>query len=143
MAILSISSSVLASFRLENTTLTRLSIRPDRSMAARVLANVGDAGTAAILYGPIVLAGCLHGLSPAELNNHNTAPGGPPSAVPLLSIDRDNLAASIVPAGKPLEFRARAKDADVVLAPLYCLFGKRYAVYWKLAPKERANSPLR
>ena len=47
-SILSISSSVSASFRLENTTLTRLSSRPDRSRATIVFSKVGLSGFPAI-----------------------------------------------------------------------------------------------
>jgi hypothetical protein len=102
-------------------------------MGLHLEALPGDKNVAAILYGPLVLAGCLGDLSPKELHEHNTAPGGPPAAVPLLSIDRGNPAASIKPSDRPLEFRARAKDADVTLVPFYSLVGKRYAVYWKIA----------
>ena len=47
-SILSISSSVLASLRFENTTFTRLSSRPDRSKATIVLSKVGLPGFAVI-----------------------------------------------------------------------------------------------
>ena len=111
----------------------RLSL--ETPMRLHLEAMPDDKNTVAILYGPIVLAGCLGDLSAKELQNHNTAPSDPPAAVPALSIDRDNLATSIKPSDKPLEFRVRAKDADITLVPFYCLFGKRYAVYWKTVPK--------
>ena len=96
-----------------------------------------DKNTAAILYGPIVLAGCLGDLSPEELHNHNhgagrSAGGGSAPFASTATIWRP----AIKPSDKPLEFRVRTKDADVTLVPFYSLFGKRYAVYWKLTPKE-------
>ncbi len=119
----------------------RLSLQMPMSLHLETLP--GDESTAAVLYGPIVLAGCLGDLSPQKLHNHNTAPDGPPAAVPSLSLDRDNLAASIVPAGRPLEFRVKAHNADVALVPFYSLVGKRYAVYWKLTTQRRTGSPAR
>jgi DUF1680 family protein len=113
----------------------RLSL--ETPMSLRLEAMPDDKNTVAILYGPIVLAGCLGDLSAKEIQNHNTAPSDPPAAVPALSIDRDNLAASIKPSDKPLQFHVRAKDADVMLVPFYSLFGKRYAVYWKLTSNEK------
>jgi hypothetical protein len=104
-------------------------------MSLRLEAMPDDKNTVAVLYGPIVLAGCLADLSPKELQDHNPAPSGPPSAVPVLSVDRNNPAASIGPSGRPLEFLAKTKGNGVRLVPFYSLFGKRYAVYWKITPK--------
>ena len=112
-------------------------------MSLHLQAMPDDKNTVAVLYGPLVLAGCLGDLSPQELHNHNSAPNGPPSAVPALSLDGTDLAASIKPAGKPLEFRARTKDADVTLVPFNSLFGKCYAVYWKIAPKKTKKQESR
>jgi hypothetical protein len=116
----------------------RLSLQTPMSLHLETLP--GDQNTAAILYGPIVLAGRLGDLSPKELQNHNTAPDGPPATVPPLSLDRDNLAASIVPTDKPLEFRVKTNTADVALTPFYSLIGKRYAVYWKLSAQRETDS---
>lgn len=47
------------------------------------------------------------------------------------------LPASIKPSDKRLEFRVRAKDAEMTLAPFNSFLAKRYAVYWKLTPNEK------
>jgi uncharacterized protein len=117
----------------------RLTIETPMSLRLELMPD--DKNTAAILFGPIVLAGCLGDLSQRDIHSHSTAPDGPPSPVPVLSIDRDHLAASIRPSGKPLEFRVRTKDADITLVPLNSVFGKRYAVYWKTAsPSKKPES---
>ena len=104
-------------------------------MSLRLEAMPDDKNTLAILYGPIVLAGCLGDLSAKELQNHNTAPSDPPAAVPALLIDRDNLAASIKPSGKPLEFRVRAKDAELRSCRFIPLSGSVMPYTGKLYPR--------
>ncbi|MCX6571259.1 MAG: glycoside hydrolase family 127 protein [Candidatus Aminicenantes bacterium] len=101
---------------------------------------------AAILYGPIVLAGALggaEGLSEDKVYG-KYGPEGDPVAVPKFDV-KDNvpLEAWIKPvAGKPLTFRTEGagKPNDVTLVPFYKLFGERYAIYWQLAePPRRAR----
>jgi uncharacterized protein len=91
---------------------------------------------AAILYGPLVLAGRLGPLTPAEAHNHNAASGGLRSSVPWFAVEDENLAAWIKPiAGQPLEFRTEDQATNVSLAPLCSLFGEHYAVYWTFLKK--------
>jgi hypothetical protein len=62
-------------------------------------------------------------------------PSGEPSPVPQLSGDRSRLDSWIKPvAGKNLTFRTAGagRPNDVTLVPFYRLFGRRYAVYWKM-----------
>jgi uncharacterized protein len=92
-----------------------------------------DKGVAAIMYGPLVLAGRFGELNQAELNNHDRAPGGQPVAVPKLVAKGQDLTAWIKPVpGKPLEFRTQGQKSDVTLVPLNSIFKQRYAVYWKI-----------
>jgi hypothetical protein len=92
-----------------------------------------DPDLAALLYGPLVLAGRLGELSAQERHNHNPFPGGLPSPVPEFVTDTDDLAAWIRPVtGKGLEFRTQGQETNVTLLPLCLLFGQRYAVYWSI-----------
>jgi DUF1680 family protein len=98
---------------------------------------------AAILYGPIVLAGELggaEGLTEDKVYG-KYGPEGDPVPVPTFEGKNDSpLADWIRPvAGKPLTFETvgAGKPKDVTLVPFYKLFGQRYAVYWELARPER------
>jgi DUF1680 family protein len=101
---------------------------------------------AAILYGPIVLAGALggaEGLSEDKVYG-KYGPEGEPVAVSKFDIkDNAPLESWIKPvAGKPLTFRTEGagKPNDVTLVPFYKLFGERYAIYWQVAePPHRAR----
>jgi DUF1680 family protein len=97
---------------------------------------------AAIMYGPLVLAGELgtEGLDPrtvyAEsqgvLRNVQVEPG------PSLTTDAGDLEARIKPVpGEPLKFRTVGAGApkEVTLVPFHKLFGQRYAIYWRIQPK--------
>ena len=95
-----------------------------------------DPDTVAIMYGPLVLAGDLgsEGLN-ADTIYGPMGPSGEPSPVPQLSGDRSRLDSWIKPvAGKNLTFRTAGagRPNDVTLVPFYRLFGRRYAVYWKM-----------
>jgi hypothetical protein len=101
---------------------------------------------AAVLYGPIVLAGALggaEGLTEDKVYG-KYGPEGEPAAVPKFDIkDNAPLEGWIKPiAGKPLTFRTEGagKPNDVTLVPFYKLFGERYAIYWQVAePAHRAR----
>jgi len=100
-----------------------------------------DQNLAAILYGPVVLAGELgtDGLDPRRLySDDKFLHGGfPPIAVPELAADRLALDKWIQPVSakdQPLTFRTAGagRPADVTLSPFYRLFNQRYNVYWRL-----------
>jgi hypothetical protein len=105
---------------------------------------------AAVLYGPIVLAGTLggaEGLTEDKVYG-KYGPEGEPVAVPTFDVkDNAPLEAWIKPvAGKPLTFRTEGagKPNDVTLVPFYKLFGERYAIYWQFpAPggQRRSGNP--
>jgi len=98
---------------------------------------------AAILYGPIVLAGELGGAAALTEDKvyGKDGPEGDPVPVPTFEGKNDvPLADWIKPvAGKPLAFETvgAGKPNDVTLVPFYKLFGQRYSVYWELARPER------
>jgi DUF1680 family protein len=98
---------------------------------------------AAILYGPIVLAGELGGseaLTPDKIYGFYGPEGDP---VPVPTFDGKNdvpLDKWIKPVpGMPLTFQTAnaGKPNDVTLIPFYRLFGQRYSIYWELAKPER------
>jgi DUF1680 family protein len=93
---------------------------------------------AAILYGPIVLAGKLGGGEALTEDRvyGKYGPEGEPVEVPRFDVKAEApLGTWIKPvAGKPLAFRTEGagKPADVTLVPFYKLFDERYAIYWQL-----------
>jgi len=105
-------------------------------MALRLERTPDNPNVAAILYGPVVLAGKLggEGLDKDKVFG-SYGPKGDPVAVPKLAAGNAEPGAWILPvAGTPLTFRTNGvgKPADVTLVPFYKLFGERYAIYWEL-----------
>lgn len=99
-----------------------------------------DPKLAAILYGPLVLAGELgtEGLDPKNLYSDDKIlhRGFPPIAVPELTGDQTALDKWIQPVeekNKALHFRtvAAGSPKDVTLSPFYRLFDQRYNIYWR------------
>jgi DUF1680 family protein len=104
-----------------------------------------DANLAAIMYGPLVLAGELgtQDLDPKRLYSEDKfLHGGFPSiAVPELAGDRHALEKWIQPvraADKSLAFCTvnAGRPNDVILSPFYRLFDQRYCIYWHLPAAE-------
>ena len=104
-----------------------------------------DTNLAAIMYGPLVLAGELgtQDLDPKRLYSEDKfLHGGFPSiAVPELAGDRHALEKWIQPvraADKPLAFRTvnAGRPNEVILSPFYRLFDQRYCIYWHLPAAE-------
>jgi DUF1680 family protein len=93
-----------------------------------------DPHIAAVLYGPVVLAGEL----PTEELSEERVYGpyhadGKPAPAPDLVPPTKNLTDWLKPLeGRPLTFRTSGagRPDEVTLAPFYTLFGKRYALYW-------------
>jgi len=100
-------------------------------------------GMAAILYGPIVLAGELGGAEglTKEKVYGPSGPEGDPVAVPTFEGKNEApLESWIKPvAGQALTFQtvSAGKPNDVTLVPFYRLFGQRYSIYWELAKPPR------
>jgi DUF1680 family protein len=93
---------------------------------------------AAILCGPLVLAGELGGAESltADKVYGQYGPGGDPVAVPSFESKSGlPLEAWIKPvSGKPLTFQTvnAGRPNDITLVPFYELFGQRYAIYWQV-----------
>jgi hypothetical protein len=98
-----------------------------------------DPNIAAVLYGPIVLAGDLgsEGLTTPVRYGPSVPPLGKlrTPAIPAFVGDPAKMLGSIerLP-GKPLTFRTKglAQPNDVTLVPFYQAADQRYTVYWKL-----------
>jgi uncharacterized protein len=103
-----------------------------------------DSTLAAIMYGPVVLAGELgaENLDPKRIySDDKFLHGGfPAAAVPELAGDRNALEKWIQPASakanpkdKPLTFRTAGagRSEEITLSPFYRLFDQRYCVYWR------------
>lgn len=99
--------------------------------ALRLEAMPDDPNRAAVMYGPLVLAGDL---GPDE------DPGArDPMYVPvLLTADRSPAAWTEPEPGTPNGFRTRGvgRPRDVVLKPFYTVHDRRYTVYWDLFDEE-------
>jgi DUF1680 family protein len=100
-----------------------------------------DPQMAAILYGPMVLAGELgaQDLDPQHIYSEDKILHGGFSAitVPELAGDPKALDKWVQAAGpKPLTFRTvgTGRPEDVTLSPFYRLFDQRYCVYWRFRP---------
>ena len=103
---------------------------------------------AAIMYGPLVLAGALGSENMTEAMKYGMGRGSTRGlrdtsvVIPKLVVPSGNLNDWIKPVpGKPLTFQTvnMGKPKDVTLIPFYTLFGQRYALYWELyTPEEWA-----
>ena len=100
-----------------------------------------DPTLAAVMYGPLVLAGRLgnDGLTPGVLRAEPTKPREVPEykekprANPELKSGSSELGAWIQrTTGRGLEFRTTGQPHDLTLVPFHTVFDERYAVYWKL-----------
>jgi DUF1680 family protein len=95
-----------------------------------------DPNLAAVLFGPVVLAGELptEDLSKDKIYGPYHSEGKPASAPDLIP-SGEHLEDWIKPvAGRSLTFQTvgTGRPGDVALGPFYELFGKRYALYWHL-----------
>jgi uncharacterized protein len=100
-----------------------------------------DPALAAVMYGPLVLAGRLgtDGLTPAVLRAEPTRPRtvpeyqSDPVAAPGF-VARGNGPEGWItrPAADRLEWRTTGQAHDVTLVPFHSLFDERYAIYWKV-----------
>ena len=114
-----------------------------------------DPTLAAIMYGPLVLAGELgtENLDSKHIySDDKFLHGGfPPIAVPELAGDPNVLDKWIQPVSTPVGKTVSQKDIaltfrtvgagrpkDVVLSPFYRLFNQRYCVYWRFRPAAEA-----
>jgi DUF1680 family protein len=102
-----------------------------------------DASIAAVLYGPLVLAGEM-GRTDAD-KEPIFGPMGPALKTnevpfPVLSADAAQPESWLKAApAKPLTFKTVGQEKDFTLSPLYRILDQRYTVYWKL---QTANQVL-
>jgi uncharacterized protein len=111
----------------------------DVPMALRMEPLRASASHAAVVYGPIVLAGALgHRVAPgADLHVNERTIGEPfsgPIEVPVLVGDLPTMAARIKPTDSPLTFRTDGlgRPADVTLVPYYRIAHEHYNLYWRI-----------
>jgi uncharacterized protein len=114
-----------------------------------------DPTLAAVMYGPLVLAGELgtENLDPKRIYSEDKFLHGgfPPMVVPELAGDRNALDKWIQPVSAPVDGTGSQKKAaltfrtvvagqpvDVTLSPFYRLFDQRYCVYWRFQPPVKA-----
>ncbi len=105
----------------------------------------GDPKTAAVLYGPVVLAAPLgsEGLTEEKISNQY-APSGDPVPVPVFKVPDADPNAWISPVeSEPLTFQTRGvgDPRDVTLIPFYKLFGERYSIYWTVLLPGQEEAP--
>ncbi len=105
-------------------------------MQLRVERMPDDPKMQAFLYGPLVLAGDLgaDGLTEAVIVGPS-APQmrrAPQLDVPTFRAANSDPSSWIKPADKPLAFRTTGQQKDVTLAPISCIFDRRYSVYWQV-----------
>lgn len=105
-------------------------------MALRSIALPGDDSLQAVMFGPIVLAARLgsKGLThDQQYGKYDAGPSPEPKAQPAPQIDPDdrNPLGWLVPADKPLTYRATTRHGVIDVAPLNSIQGERYAVYWQ------------
>ena len=98
-----------------------------------------DPSLAAVMYGPLVLAGKLgtEGLTPEVLRAEPTKPRTVPeykaAAVPAPSFSAGGDPANWIKRnGDALEFATVGQARDVRFVPFDRLFDERYAIYWKI-----------
>jgi len=111
-------------------------IRIEMPLSLHLWRMPDDPHMAAILFGPVVLAGELptEDLADNKIYGPYHADGKPSSAPDLVPSD-ENLDIWIKPvAGRPVVFQTvgAGRPDEVTLVPFYELFGKRYALYWNL-----------
>jgi uncharacterized protein len=114
-------------------------IEVDLPMALRMEPLHGSPSHAAVVYGPIVLAGALgHPVAPrADLHVNERTIGEPfndPIEVPVLVGDPAKMAGKIKPTDSPLTFRTDGlgRPAEVTLVPYYRIAHEHYNLYWRI-----------
>lgn len=97
-------------------------------MTLRAVPMNDDPTLAALLYGPVTLAGLVDG--------RKMQMGHP---APVFTGDLNKLEGWIKPvASKPLTFQTTGQLADVTLIPIHKVVEENYGLYWRFAPPESA-----
>jgi len=110
-------------------------------MKLRLERTPDNVNIAAVLYGPIVLAGQLGPVGlPEDKIFGPYGPSGDPTAVPKLTVKSADPSTWLKPvAGMSLTFQTTGVGVptDITLVPFYKLFGQRYTVYWDFTPESK------
>src|SRR4051812_47338317 len=91
-----------------------------------------DTRRAAVLWGPLVLAGDLGPQPQRSADGDGDGPAEATTASPVLVTERPVTAWLKPVAGRPGSFRTSGVGADVVLSPFYRLHRRIYTAYWDL-----------
>lgn len=129
--------------RIERTWKTGDRIELRLPMHLHVETLPGDESYRAALYGPIVLAGRMgsEGLThDVEYNGYGPSPKGKPQGTAEIELAAKEPVESTVwvepVQAETLTFRTAGQAQPMTLIPLYKIMDERYAVYWKIKPKE-------
>ena len=109
----------------------------------------GDRSFAAVLYGPIVLAGALgtEGLEGIAFHTNPQllkAPLLPEKETPKFTSSYGDILSHLKPVdGHPLTFRTEGliQPKDLTLEPFYRIHFQRYALYWEVAAADGSGAP--
>jgi uncharacterized protein len=133
--------------KIERTWKNGDEVKVKLPMRLHLQATPDDPQRAAILYGPMVLAGELgtQELDPKHIYSEDKIlhEGFPAIGIPELVGDPKALEKWIRPADakeRQLTFRTvtAGRPEDVTLSPFYRLFDQRYCVYWRFLPQSEA-----
>jgi uncharacterized protein len=111
-------------------------------MSLYKLSLPGDESLAAMMYGPLVLAGQLGSEGLTNENVHTTQnwyrfPQNQIATATPLTDTSGNINDWIKPVeGKPLTFRTIGQSPEIILVPFHKLFNQKYVIYWNLPKKE-------
>ena len=100
-----------------------------------------DATRAAVVWGPLVLAGDLGPQPHRSEDGDGDGPTEATTASPVLVTERPVTEWLKPVAGKPGSFRTAGVGVDVVLSPFYRLHRRVYTAYWDLAHAGREHGP--
>ncbi|MFC6100241.1 glycoside hydrolase family 127 protein [Olivibacter domesticus] len=117
-------------------------IEVEYPMSLHLAATNDNPDLAAVMYGPLVLAGAMgtEGMKapapfsdPTQYNDYYTYDYHVPQGLKTsLQVDRKNLAASLKQVeGKSLTFKT-IKEQNIILKPIHQIHHERYVVYWNL-----------
>ena len=104
-------------------------------MSLRLESMPDDETVAAMMYGPLVLAGELgtKGMTEEMIQGRVQPYSHEPVAAPYFVTESDDIRTWLKPAAtQPLTFRTVGQNENVTFIPFYKLFGQRYSVYWRV-----------
>jgi DUF1680 family protein len=94
---------------------------------------------AALMWGPLVLAGDMSGMAGAPGGGRRGVRSGPAPNYPIFVTDKSSVGEWLTPVpGEAGTFQANGRspngeaDAEVKFIPFYRMYGKRYGIYWDI-----------